>query len=61
MSESVKRSYDNNDLRQRRSETTKHYWDNPLNKEKILGKNNVMYGKHHTDETKKKNKRYKKE
>ncbi len=54
MSESVKRSYDNNDLRQRRSETTKHYWDNPLNKEKILGKNNVMYGKHHTDETKKK-------
>ena len=54
MSESIKRSYDNNDLRQRRSETTKQYWENPENKMRITKENNVMFGKHHTDETKKK-------
>ena len=36
------------------SEITKQYWENPENKKRILGENNVMFGKHHTDETKKK-------
>lgn len=54
ISEAVKRSYENSDLKQRRSETTKHYWEDSSNKERILGENNVMYGKNHTNETKKK-------
>lgn len=54
MSESIRRSYENSDLRQRRSETTKLYWENPENKARILKENNVMFGKHHTDEAKRK-------
>ena len=47
-------SYENEDLRKRRSETTKKYWKNPDNKKRIMGENNVMYGKHHSEETRKK-------
>jgi hypothetical protein len=54
MSESIKSSYENTDLRQRRSETTKKYWENPENKARMLNDNNVMFGKHHSAETKKK-------
>ena len=54
MSDSIKQSYENSDLRQRRSEITKQYWEDPNNKARILNENNPMYGKHHTDESKKK-------
>lgn len=54
ISKSVKRSYENSNLKKIRSETAKQYWEDPLNKKRMLGENNVMYGKHHTDETKKK-------
>ena len=54
LSESVKASYDNTDLRKRRSDTTKQYWSNPENKKRIIGENNVMFGRKHTEESKKK-------
>ena len=54
MSDAIKRSYENGDLKQRRSEATKQYWKNPDNKSRILNENNPMFGKHHTDESKKK-------
>ena len=54
MRESIRNSYNYNDLRRRRSEITRQYWENQENKNRILGKNNVMFGKHHTDETKNK-------
>ena len=54
LSDSVRASYENSDLRQRRSEATKQYWSIPKNKERILGENNVMYGKKHSEESKRK-------
>lgn len=54
LSESIKRSYNNGDLRQRRSDATKKYWDNPSNKQRMLRENNVMYGKRHTEESRRK-------
>ena len=54
LSISVKASYENSDLRKRRSDGTKQYWSDPKNKERILGKNNVMYGKKHSEESKRK-------
>lgn len=54
MSESIRRSYEKNDLRQRRSECTKKYWEDPSNKERMLGENNVMFGKQHSEESKRK-------
>ena len=54
LSDSVKKSYESGELRDLRSEMTKKYWENPDNKQRMLNENNVMYGKHHTDETKQK-------
>lgn len=54
ISKALHKAYSNTDLREQRSQKTKEYWDKPDNKKRILKENNVMYGKHHTDETKKK-------
>ena len=54
MSISVKNSYNNSNLRKTRSLNALEQWANPIIKEKILGKNNGMYGKHHSEESKKK-------
>ena len=54
ISDSIKLSYEDAELRKRRSETTRQYWENPENKKRILKENNIMFGKHHTDETKRK-------
>ena len=51
--ESIKNSYNNSNLREIRSSNALTQWDNPKIKEKISGKNNGMYGRHHTDEVKK--------
>lgn len=53
MSDSVKKSY-NESLRKIRSESALNQWSNPKIKEKISGENNGMYGKKHTEETRKK-------
>lgn len=45
---------DNEDLRMMRKNNALEQWSNPEIKAKILGKNNGMYGKHHTEETRKK-------
>lgn len=49
MSASVKQSYDEN-LKQLRSQTALNQWADPNIKEKIMGSNNGMHGKHHTEE-----------
>ena len=53
MSESAKQSYDQY-LIDKRKQDALNQWSNPNIKEKIIGKNNGMYGKHHTDEAKQK-------
>lgn len=53
MSKSVKASYDEA-LRKKRSEMALKQWENPEIKDKISGKNSYWYGKHMSDETKKK-------
>lgn len=53
MSESVKSSY-NQSLIEKRKQDALNQWSDPEIKEKIIGKNNGMYGKHHTDESKQK-------
>lgn len=50
MSESVKKSYLNSNLKSIRSSDAINQWKNPKIKEKITGKNNGMYGRHHTEE-----------
>nr|DAP40160.1 MAG TPA: intron associated endonuclease [Caudoviricetes sp.] len=52
--ESIKNSYNNSNLREIRSFNALAQWNNPKIKEKITGENNGMYGRHHTDEVKKK-------
>jgi len=42
------------EMKQSRSIGALNQWANPKIKEKILGENNSMYGKHHTEESKKK-------
>lgn len=54
MSDSVKKSYLNSNLKSIRSSDAINQWKNPKIKEKITGKNNGMYGRHHTEEAKKK-------
>lgn len=54
ISESLKRAYENEDLRQQSRNNALKQWANPEIKAKILGENNGMYGKHHTEETKQK-------
>ena len=53
MSKSVTESYTEELLEVRRQDALE-YWSNPENKKRVLGENNVMYGKHHTEETKRK-------
>lgn len=54
ISESNKQAYLNQDLRNIRSIDALNQWSNPEIKEKIMGANNGMYGRHHTEETKQK-------
>lgn len=53
ISKSITASY-TDELREIRRQDTLDYWSNPENKKRILGENNVMYGKHHSEETKRK-------
>lgn len=52
---SVKQSYDNPKRRYIQSINALNQWKNPKIKKKITGKNNGMYGRKHTEETKQKN------
>lgn len=54
ISESNKLTYQTTNLKEIRRISALNQWANPKIKEKILGENNAMFGKHHTDETKKK-------
>ena len=54
ISESNKKVYQNSNLREIRSNDALKQWANLEIKEKIMGKNNGMYGKHHTEEARKK-------
>lgn len=54
ISKSLKKAYENEDLRQQRRDNALKQWANPEIKAKISGENNSMYGKHHTEETRKK-------
>lgn len=54
ISESNKKAYLNSNLKEIRSNDALKQWANPKIKEKIMGKNNGMYGKHHTEEARKK-------
>lgn len=54
ISTSNKKVYQNSNLREIRSNDALKQWANPEIKEKIMGKNNGMYGKHHTEEARKK-------
>ena len=52
-SESLKKFYENNpEAKNKKSLDALKQWSNPEIKNKICGKNNGMYGKHHTDEAK---------
>lgn len=51
----LKKSYSNNkDFKEKRRNDALNQWANPEIKAKILGKNNGMYGKHHTEDTRRK-------
>lgn len=54
ISESAKKSYINSNLKNLRRLDALKQWSNPDIKEKISGKNNGMYGKKHTEASKKK-------
>ena len=54
ISESNKKTYLNSNLKEIRSIDALNQWANPKIKAKITGENNGMYGKHHTEEAKKK-------
>ena len=54
LSESIKKSYLDPERRKIQSVNALNQWANPEIKKKITGVNNGMYGKHHTDEMKKK-------
>lgn len=50
-SEALKQSYRNNDeLRNKRRQDALQQWADPEIKQKIMGENNGMYGKHHSEE-----------
>ena len=53
MSQAIKNSY-TDELKEKRRQAALAYWSNPENLEKRKGKNNGMYGKHHSIETKSK-------
>lgn len=54
LSKSIKKTYSNSNLKKIRSIAALKQWANPEIKQKIMGKNNGMYGKHHTEESKRK-------
>lgn len=54
ISESNKKTYQNTNLKEIRSIDALNQWANPEIKAKIMGENNGMYGKHHSDEARKK-------
>lgn len=54
ISESNKKAYQNEELRKLRSKDALRQWSNPEIKEKIIGVNNSMYGKHHSKESREK-------
>jgi group I intron endonuclease len=54
LSNSIKESYCHSNLKEVRRIDALNQWTNPEIKEKIIGKNNGMYGRHHTEESKKK-------
>lgn len=54
MSQSVKASYENSNLRDIRKKNAINQWSNIEIKQKIMGVNNGMYGKQHTEEAKQK-------
>ena len=55
MSSSLKQAYaKNKELKDKRRQDALNQWANPELKDKISGKNNGMYGKHHSDEAKQK-------
>jgi len=61
ISNALKRAYaESEDLRQQSRDNALKQWANPEIKAKILGENNGMYGKHHTEETRKKMSKMKK-
>lgn len=51
-SDALKKHFENPEARKRQSLNAKNQWANPEIKQKIIGKNNGMYGKHHTEEAK---------
>lgn len=52
ISKSIKESYQNSNLREIRKNNALNQWLNPEIKEKIIGSNNGMYGRKHTEESK---------
>ena len=52
--QSLKKTYENTNLKERRKQDALKQWSNPTIKSKILGENNGMYGKTHTLEARKK-------
>lgn len=54
LSNSIKKSYDDPERRKIQSENAFKQWANPQIKNKIMGENNGMYGKHHTEESRRK-------
>lgn len=50
ISNSNKKSYQNSNLKQIRRLDALNQWANPEIKQKIMGENNGMYGRHHTEE-----------
>lgn len=54
ISDSNKKVYQTTNLKEVRSIDALNQWANPEIKKKIMGENNGMYGKHHTEDTRKK-------
>lgn len=54
ISKSIKESYSNQELRNLRSNFMTKRWEDPKYLESMSGENNPMYGKHHSEEAKKK-------
>ena len=54
MKEAIKASYDDPERRKIQKENALKQWANPETKKKIMGENNGMYGRHHSEESKRK-------
>ena len=54
ISKSNKKAYENSELRKTRSIDALNQWENPEIRAKITGENNGMYGKHHSEDSRKK-------